>query len=182
MDTELSRKLDFTGPLFDPDYALQTPDHALQTIPCKNAKTFNNLDEYYKKTFVKNVTNLKPQEVVVVEPDRKFTEQQIESCKRKNTWKDPPDVLNRMRKAMGPLSLLNKSLGQKVDVFIRRRKLGPVSSHYEKVCGLLLAFDKHVNVILQDVDRTVIINDQKRERHSNKLFIRGDNIIYVATR
>lgn len=174
-------KLDFTSSKFDPNVALQNVNEALACLPCKNAKTFNNLDEYYKKTFVKSVVTSK-QKQVIVEPDRKFTPQQIEACKRpsNSNWKESPDVINRMSKAVGPLSLLKKLLGQRIKLSIRRRKIGPVNSHYEQVSGQLVSFDKHLNLILLDVDRVVLMGKEKKERHCDQLFLRGDNIIYVT--
>ena len=183
--SDVQDKLDFTGPLFDPVFALQNTKQALQSLPCKNAKTFNNLDEYHKKTFVRNVNN--PKEEPVGEPERKFTQQQIDACSKpsKFKWKDPPDIVSKMDKSTGPLSLLKNCLGQRVRLSIRRRKFGPQLSQCEEVFGQLVAFDRHLNLILLDVDRVINIKRkggtiEKRERHTNQLFLRGDNIIYVA--
>lgn len=180
--SELEDKLDFTSSKFDPQFALENVNESLTRLPCKNAKVFNNLDEYYKKTFVKSFPAAKQKEVFV-EPDRKFTAQQIEACKRpiNSNWKESPDVLKRMHQAMGPLSLLKKLLGQRIKLSIRRRKLGPVSSHFEQVLGQLVSFDKHLNLILLDVDRVVLLGkEKKKERHCDQLFLRGDNIIFVS--
>lgn len=185
MNQELRDKLNFMGHRFDPAFALQNPEHASSCLPCKNAKTFNNLDEYHKKTFARNVcvTKQQQQPEAMVEPDRAFTMQQTEACKRpcNSKWKDPLDVINRMTKDAGPLSLLTKFLGQRIKLSIRRRKLGPVSSRCEQVSGQLVAFDKHLNLILLDVDRVISIGEEKRHRHSSQIFMRGDSIIYVTS-
>lgn len=176
----LGEKFNFCGPNFDSGHALQNPDVALQMLPCRNGKTFNNLDEYYKKTVFRVVTGAKQE--VFVEPERKFTIRQIEACKRSldSRWKELPDVLNRMDKPAGPLLLLKKSLGLRVNISVHRRKLGARSSPTERLAGQLVAFDKHLSLILIDVDRVIVEGDKIRQRYSKQLFVRGDSIIYVG--
>lgn len=67
-----------------------------------------------------------------------------------------------------PLDVLNKAKGKEIIIYLKNDK---------KIVGKLLAFDIHINLVLDDTKE--IENDQVK----NKLgltFIRGDTILYIA--
>lgn len=181
--------LDFTSPHFNASKALTDKD-ASQRLPCPNAKTFNNLDEYYKKTFQRQIPI--GQRSSSFKIDRQFTEEQKAACLKPVATSDGNDhltnVLTNMKREVGPLTLLSNCLGKRIKVLIRRRKVGPLLSQFAWLSALLIAFDKHFNLVIYDVDETIRIKRvtstqttfETKERHSKKLFVRGDNVILVS--
>ena len=77
----------------------------------------------------------------------------------------------------GPLSLLRHALrdGARVSVVLRRRHaMGGVAS------GVLLAFDRHMNLVLGGGVTVVGANGSKRE--TRQMLVRGDSVICVTRR
>lgn len=182
-------RCDFTAETFDASIALHDRENGLKSLPCPNAKTFNNLDEYSNKTFKKTPVLNQRREP---EPERKFTAEQVAACARpERPEREVKTVLTRMQSATGPLHLLTRSMGLRIMVRIRRRKAGPPGAQFACLTGLLVAFDKHFNLILRDVDEVIRLMSHKdqgvrqecihqKERHVNRLFVRGDSVVIVS--
>ena len=87
----------------------------------------------------------------------------------------------------GPLSLLRSCMVENARVRIWMRRLAGLKG---TVTGYILAFDKHMNIVLSDVDEDFIVcsgyDEQSRpklkprHRHFSQLIIRGDNVVLVA--
>ena len=181
-----NEKLNFLSPQFDASVAL-TEASCTARLPCPNAKTFNNIDEYFNKTFKKQ-----PDDKSQITHDdngvpvRKFTQEQIASVvKPKVEWKDPGNVLTLMKCQNGPMSVLQQCVGKRIRVLLRRRKLGDSGNHFAWLSALLIAYDKHMNLVIYDVDEIIglhrkMTNDSALAKHSKKLFVRGDNIIIIS--
>lgn len=189
---------DFVSESFDAVLCLKNPRVALPKLPYPNAKIFNNLDEYYKKTFKRSQSMTgKKLSLAAPEysmPDRKFTAQQISECslnkikynQSKKEFKEPKNVLTI--NSTGPQSLLSKCMGKRIRLMIRRRRGGPLLSQFSWISCLLVSYDKHFNLIVFDSDEVIQYKKghsdncciQKLERHSSKLFIRGDNLVLIS--
>ena len=186
---EEMKSFDFMGESFDPEAVLRDREKGLKGLPCPNAKTFNNLNEYSNKTFKKTATVSQRREA---EPERKFTAEQVAACVRpERVVREQKTVLTRMQSQTGPLQLLSRSLGLRIRIRIRRRKAGPPGSQFACLTGLLIAFDKHFNLILSDVDEVISLMSHKRpgvaqecvqqkDRHVSRLFVRGDSVLIVS--
>ena len=97
---------------------------------------------------------------------------------KKNTEISQEDTFHQ-----GPLSLLREACKRKNQIIIYCR-------NNRKLLGQLRAFDRHMNMILENVCElwTEISKTSKgkkpsirnRERKINKLFLRGDSVILVA--
>lgn len=219
-DTEKDpRILDFTSCKFNPSAVLSSENRTKVKIPCPNAKTFNNIAEYSNKTFGRKASN--NNNVTTAPIERKFTAEQIAATiKPERKKKDISTVLSRMmcsmtveddveqkekkpevteavqreRSSCGPIHVLHEAKGKRVRMMIRRRKFGPIDSQFAWMTGLLIAFDKHHNLILHDVDEfvskkssvmTTPVQDEKdhkerRRRHIKRIFLRGDSIQIIS--
>ncbi len=67
-----------------------------------------------------------------------------------------------------PLDLLNNSKGKEILVQLKSDK---------QLVGTLLAFDIHVNVVLDNAKEIV---DNQVKRNIGLTFLRGDTIIYIS--
>ncbi len=67
-----------------------------------------------------------------------------------------------------PFDALNQAKGKRVLVELKNGK---------KFSGKLLAFDIHINLVLEDVEE---LEGNEVKRKFNKIFIRGDTILYVV--
>lgn len=183
------KSFDFTGESFDAQAVLRDKERGLKGLPCPTAKTFNNLDEYSKKTFKKTAAISQRRDA---QPERKFTSEQVAACvKPERVIRDQKTVLTSMQSQSGPLQLLTRSLGHRIRIRIRRRKAGPPGSQFASLTGLLVAFDKHFNLILSDVDEVISLMShkspgmrqecvQRKDRHVSRLFVRGDSVVIVS--
>lgn len=183
------KSFDFIGESFDAEAVLRNREKGLKCLPCPNAKTFNNLNEYSNKTFKKTATGSQHREP---EPQRKFTAEQVAACVRpERVVREQKTVLNQMQTQSGPLQLLSRSIGLRIRIQIRRRKAGPPGSQFACLTGMLVAFDKHFNLILSDVDEVIRLMShketgvaqqciQQKERHVSRLFVRGDSVVIVS--
>lgn len=114
--------LDLEGEGFDAKAALDAQNEDNVIMPVHNAKTFNNLDEYYKKTFGKLIEKHKldtgPTRFIL--PERRFTQEQMASSSRP-ARREQKTVLTKMANQVdGPLSFLLKNLNNRVKVLLRR--------------------------------------------------------------
>lgn len=82
-------------------------------------------------------------------PGRQFTEEQMPiQCQKK----DQKNILGYMtNQTEGPMSILQKCVQDQVRIKVITRKLNGIRGF---CTGLLVAFDKHWNLALQDVDET----------------------------
>lgn len=156
-------------------------------LPVPEAKAFNNLAEYYSKTFAKKI-----------ESTSKLKKECIDSIyNRFSKWKPEiytatekrevqlTSVFDKMQFAVGPLCILHQSLCKPVRIMVRRRKNCLLrEERFGFVTGTLEAFDKHTNLALKNVCEEFVHRNAstnvKIKKHSKQLFIRGDNIVLVC--
>jgi len=67
-----------------------------------------------------------------------------------------------------PLDLLNQSKGKEILVQLKNNK---------QVVGTLLAFDIHINVVLDNVKE---MEDNEMKRNLGLTFLRGDTIVFIS--
>jgi small nuclear ribonucleoprotein len=67
-----------------------------------------------------------------------------------------------------PLDLLNNSKGKEVLVYLKGNK---------QFVGTLLAFDIHINLVLDNVKE---MEDSEIKKNLGLTFLRGDTIIYIS--
>ena len=84
----------------------------------------------------------------------------------------------------GPFAHLKSRMGKSVKVIVRRRKKVPFISRIIEYRGLLVIFDKHMNLHLKNVIESFTYSKEgrilKRARQRDGIVLRGDNIILVA--
>ena len=204
--------IDLTSRKFNPKAALSSShrQQVLSCLPCPSAKTFNNIAEYSSKTFGKKAVS--KSSVTDVPLERKFTQEQIEACRpRERKVREYTTVLTRMKcpnqvvsypeekkeplkegntTSCGPMHVLHESVGKRIKVLIRRRKFGPKDCQFSWLTAQLIAFDKHHNLILNDIDEvvtkcssTTTFEDQEkltRKRHLKRMFLRGDSVQIIS--
>jgi len=158
-------------------------------IPVAGAKIFNNIDEYFQKSFGKSKAfkHLPSVRDTTHEPPIKRTlvfEPSVSTHKRRELQ----TVLTKMKTtaAKGPNGLLLKCLNNRIKVLIRRRKSVKLfSGRFGWICGVLIAYDKHHNLCMSDVDEKY----QKLSadnvaidvcNHIKQVFIRGDNVVLIS--
>eukprot|EP00826_Nyctotherus_ovalis_P016263 TRINITY_DN1469_c0_g2_i1.p5 TRINITY_DN1469_c0_g2~~TRINITY_DN1469_c0_g2_i1.p5 ORF type:complete len:105 (+),score=31.57 TRINITY_DN1469_c0_g2_i1:1591-1905(+) len=83
----------------------------------------------------------------------------------------------------GPMSLLTKSVKSNIQVLVSCR-------NNRKILGRVRAFDRHMNMVLEDVMETWTerpkgnkgkkAKPMNRERYFKKLLLRGDSVILVV--
>ena len=176
-------KHDLESASFDPESSLAAHTNRV-VIPVPNAHIYNNIDEYFRKSFGKN----KPLPSISgckAEPIKRTLV--VEHCVPSYKRRELPTVLTKMKASIaGPNALLLKCLNKRIKVLIRRRKSVKLfSERFGWVSGLLVAFDKHLNLCLTDVDERYQKLDQNNEpkdicHHFKQLFIRGDNIVVIG--
>lgn len=184
-EKEAINECDLESETFDAKTCL-LEDEMRVIIPIPNARTFNNIDEYYSKTFSKiNAEKQLPSNSCEkLEPFQR-TLQIVESVST-HKRRELQTVLTKMRQTNGPYFLLYKSLNNRIKVLIRRRrKVQLFSGRFGWISGLLIAFDKHYNLAMTDVDETysqINKNNQKVDvnNHIKQLFVRGDNVVLIS--
>lgn len=77
------------------------------------------------------------------------------------------DVFVRNMPIEKPFDALNQAKGKRVFVELKNGK---------KFSGRLMAFDIHINVVLEDVEE---FENDNVKRKFNRIFIRGDTILYI---
>ena len=81
---------------------------------------------------------------------------------------------------VGPFSLLTKSVKANNEILIALR-------NNKKLLGKVKAFDRHMNMVLQNVQEVWIEMPRKgksgkpitKNRYIPKMFLRGDSVIYI---
>ena len=175
----------------------------LVQIPVPEARVFNNLAEYYSRTFAK-----KKQEEHKPPPSTVMDQQQMSATKRplqpppepgpskprRGPKRDSRSVLDKMaEQQQGPLSLLYRAMTSdslRVRILVRRRKAKPLrTERFSWINGHLAAFDKHLNLalreaveeydhqLLEDNNEVVVVGVRK---HTPQLFVRGDTVVLVS--
>ena len=81
---------------------------------------------------------------------------------------------------IGPFSTLLKSVRNNDQIIVSCR-------NNKKILGRLKAFDRHLNLILEDVCETWTEKPKNkkgkpipRERYFTKLFLRGDSVVFIV--
>lgn len=182
-------KLDFESEDFDPKHALSVNISAIR-LPVPDAKLYNHLDEYERKSFGKksessSSSSFKKAKVKrAVMPD-KSVEEVKKTLKPARLRKEPPTVITIMQNMVGPMAFLRKCMRKKIRVMLRRRKISyQACDRISNLYGCLVMFDKHGNLIMKDVQERIKIHDNQQSsneliRRYNLLFVRGSNIILV---
>jgi small nuclear ribonucleoprotein len=67
-----------------------------------------------------------------------------------------------------PFDMLNSSLNKQVLIFLKGDK---------QIRGKLKAFDVHLNLVIEDAEE--LENNKAKVKH-NKVFLRGDNIVFIT--
>lgn len=67
-----------------------------------------------------------------------------------------------------PLDLLNKAKGKEVIIYLKNEK---------QIVGKLVAFDIHINIVLDD---TREIENGEVKKKIGMSFVRGDTILYIS--
>ncbi|CCW63704.1 unnamed protein product [Phytomonas sp. EM1] len=103
--------------------------------------------------------------------DEKSTKiRRIETVKAKPTTKD----ILETTVSQGPFSVLDSAMKEGIQIFIQCR-------FNKSLLANLLAFDKHFNMVLQNVVE-LSGNDKgdHKERTIRNLFLRGESVIFVV--
>ncbi|XP_054169254.1 U7 snRNA-associated Sm-like protein LSm11 [Oppia nitens] len=183
----LQNVCDLQSETFDPKISLMSCDDRV-IVPVTSAHTFNNIDEYFNKSFGKSnaLKSLLSKSDTKCEPIIKRT-LQIEPIVTKHKLRELPTVLTKMKSSLnGPNSLLLKCLNNRIKVLIRRRKSVKLfNERFGWICGLLVAFDKHHNLCLTDVDekyQRLSPNNKTIDvcNHFKQVLIRGDNVVIIC--
>ncbi|KAI2805486.1 hypothetical protein RDWZM_008742 [Blomia tropicalis] len=193
---EKAKVIDLADEVIDPNEVLFN-DNVVVNVPAPEAKTFNNLAEYYSKTFGKkneekfeqNINERLNTASTSMERFANFKLKQndeTEVPRMKRRTKSNLCIFDKMNQSTGPLSILYRSMGKQLKIFVRRRKI--CSSKEERFSWLtahLVAFDRHLNLALQDVVET--FSHQLNSKHSvmiqkrtRQMLIRGDNVVLVT--
>ncbi|CAB4054946.1 unnamed protein product [Lepeophtheirus salmonis] len=133
---------------FDPLAVIYNP--GLKKVPDPSAPVLDNVDKFVS-VVEKKRTNHKPQKVKQEEPstsfERNFKPEQMPIQGKPR--KDGPNVWQFMDKVKGPLSLLKKAREEQLRIRVYTRGVNYLRGF---MTGYLLAFDKHWNLALIDVD------------------------------
>lgn len=177
---------DLESELFDAEASLAADEDRV-AIPVPSAHIFNNIDEYFRKTFGKSRPLPSLQSSSGSKGPAFKRTLVLEECVPKHKRKELPTVLTKMKASIaGPNALLLKCLNKRIKVLIRRRKRVKLfSERFGWLSGVLVAFDKHLNLCVTDVDEKYQKCDQNNQtidvcHHFRQLFIRGDNIVVVG--
>ena len=182
----------------DPSEALFGEGNVCVKIPVPDAKIFNNLAEYYSKTFAKknekrteeNIT--KQLSAIASTSSSRFENFQTKSNEETRKGHRPSrpstiSVIDKMQQCYGPLSLLYQSVSKSIRVLVRRRKTCSLKEErFAWITGHLVAFDKHLNLALQNVSEEYMHKQVGSDRPirikkcTKQLLVRGDNIVLVS--
>lgn len=192
---DLDAKLNFESECFN---ALQvlTVEEKLIKLPVEKAKLFQNLVEYENKSFPKKSN------ILLKSEKKEETKEEVKKPREmpysggyelpfvSKPRKELKNVLTKMYDNDGPISLLSKCLNKRIRVILRRRKLTIDNCDtFATLFGHLVAFDRHFNIILKDVQEFVKILNQDnlksknafpRERSLKFIFIRGANVVLIS--
>lgn len=173
--SEYDPTLDFRSPSFDPLKALKmnnliTPHENVQ--PLDNIAAFRKYlpksDENYIKVTKKQ---LQPSEQ---QPTKKDTNS------KKSKWISPiTQIMEKL--SYGPTSMLYQCWKEKKRISVKIRSVNQIHSICE---GDIVAFDKHMNLILQNVHETIMSQEDNsvilNKRQISQLFIKGDNVVLIT--
>ena len=70
-----------------------------------------------------------------------------------------------------PFDLLNSSVGKKVLVGMKGNR---------EALGKMLAFDIHMNIVLEDAELKEVENGEVKVKNMKSIFIRGDSLVYLS--
>lgn len=192
-----SKEISLDSEDFDPNAALFGGENVKVNIPVPEARVFNNLAEYYSRTFAKKnerkaEENLTKQVNAASASTSRFANFQLKPTEdtrgtRRSKGKSTTSVLDKMQQTQGPLSILYRSISQPIRILVRRRKTCPLrDERFAWISGLLVAFDKHLNLALQNVyeeylhQRTGSKEGIRIRKYTKQLLVRGDNIVLVS--
>lgn len=152
----MSDKLNVTAESFDPLASLYCEDEV--EIPDPSAPIFDNVETFVSRVVnankakpAKNKNELPSTSSDGPVPSRRFTEDQMPVRGRK---KAPRNLFLFMQKQSadgGPLSVLSKCVEKRSRVKVVTRKRDGIRG---SCTGIIVAFDKHWNLALIDVDET----------------------------
>ena len=194
--------LDFTSSSFDPVAALVASENDVRNMNpwITNGPLLDHVDQF--RTQLPECDPLRRLPTTIRKRDRESDNVSTESSKRPKQLPAFAQLAADFEK--GPFCVLHTAFvkRQRIRVLIRY-----VNGIRGTLTGYLLAFDKHFNMILRDVDEVyspcvsssnlsnierelrrrqsaVMNNDEKhewnvRERHMKQMMVRGDNVVLV---
>jgi small nuclear ribonucleoprotein (snRNP)-like protein len=194
--------LDFTSSSFDPVAALVASENDVRNMNpwITNGPLLDHVDQF--RTQLPECDPLRRSLTTIRKRDRESDNVSTESSKRPKQLPAFAQLAADFEK--GPFCVLHTAFvkRQRIRVLIRY-----VNGIRGTLTGYLLAFDKHFNMILRDVDEVyspcisssnlsnierelrrrqsaVMNNDEKhewnvRERHMKQMMVRGDNVVLV---
>lgn len=166
--------LDFRSSLFDPLKALKTKNIVL---PCEDVQPLDNIAAFRKflpkddENYVK--VKSKPKQDEKKKPN-------VENKRNKSKWVSPiTQMIEKLNH--GPTNMLYQCWKEKKRVSVKIRSVNQIHSICE---GDIIAFDKHMNLILQNVNETIMSQEDNsiitKKRQIPQLFIKGDNVVIVT--
>ena len=85
---------------------------------------------------------------------------------------DRPNSSEKDSPAVGPLSMIAAAMNENVPVLINCR-------NNKKLLARIKAFDRHCNMVLENVTEFWTEKRENKQRKFQKLFIRGDTVVLV---
>ncbi|XP_065199777.1 U7 snRNA-associated Sm-like protein LSm11 [Planococcus citri] len=151
-------ELDLTSPNFNPLKALENPDKV--RIPCPSAPVFDNISSFIetpegifpKPKRESKVAKPKDPSLKAGSSKDQQSNNESEDTKDIRLLRDCKNVLTRMERTVkGPLTFLKKCMDEKLRVKVYTRGAVQVRGF---CVGFIVAFDKHMNLVLKDVFET----------------------------
>ena len=177
----MSDKLDHTSSSYDPLLSI----YSNEEVPDQSAPIFNNVEEFVKK-YEGQQMDQKPgtsksskKKEVTSTTSRQFT---VEQMPVQGPKKKEKNLLTFMEsQKLGPMAILQKCVVNQTRIKVHVRKLDGIRG---TCLGILIAFDKHWNLAMMDVDETFNrrrnprpeINHDKKLSRTEKV---GDSTIRV---
>jgi len=162
---EENNPLDVSSSSFDPLAALYSED---VVIPDTSAPIVDNVEKFIASLNKPTTSGKKSEKnkLIPAAVQRQFTEEQMPiKCPRRQG----NNVLTYMeRQKKGPMSVLQKCVENQTRIKVTTRKLNGTRGFME---GVLIAYDKHWNLALADVDETY-----SRPRHRKPEYDNGKKV------
>jgi len=158
--------LDFSSDSFDPLASIYSGEDV--KLPDPNAPILDNVETFVARLNKPSTSSGKKSEKKSNKPlnplgvERQFTQDQMPiQCAKKR----PNNVLTWMEKQkQGPMSVLQKCVENQTRVKVLTRKLNGVRG---TCTGVLIAFDKHWNLAMADVDETYSRPRNRKPEYDN---------------
>ena len=149
----MSDKLDHTSTAFDPLLSI----YSNEEVPDQSAPIFNNVEEFVKKYEDQHLdqkpstskSSKKKEVSASSSSSRQFTAEQMPVQGPKKKEKNLLTYMESQKN--GPMAILQKCVANQTRIKVQVRKLDGIRG---TCTGTLVAFDKHWNLAMMDVDET----------------------------